>query len=86
MALARADALSRGIVLNGLAVLDRSPPPAGLMQLQALDEYYQDRVIGGPGSFVKLAESLEAFETAVRRKMIREVAGATGQVMQRAFA
>lgn len=86
VALARADALARGIVLNGLAVLDRSPPPAGLMQMQPLDEYYQERVIGGPGSFVMVAEGFEAFESAVRRKIIREVAGVAGPVMERAFA
>lgn len=86
VALARADALGRGIVLNGLAVLDRSPPPVGLMQMQPLDEYYQDRVIGGPGSFVMVAEGFEAFESAVRRKIIREVAGLRGPMMERALA
>ncbi len=83
---ARTDALGRGIVLNGLAVLDRSPPPPGLMQMQPLDEYYQERVIGGPGSFVMVAEGFEAFESAVRRKIIREVAGHTGPRMEHAFA
>lgn len=83
---ARADALGRGIVLNGLAVLDRAPPPAGLMQMQPLDEYYQDRVIGGAGSFVMVAEGFDAFESAVRRKIIREVAGHEGPRMERAFA
>jgi len=86
VAMARSDALGRGIVLNGLAVLDRSPPPAGLMQMQPLDEYYQDRVIGGPGSFVMVAEGFAAFESAVRRKIIREVAGLAGPVMERALA
>lgn len=86
VALARADAIAEGIVLNGLAVLDRSPPPAGLMQMQPLDEYYQERVIGGPGSFVMVAEGFEAFESAVRRKIIREVAGVAGPGMERAFA
>ncbi len=83
---ARADALGRGIVLNGLAVLDRAPPPPGLMQMQPLDEYYQDRVIGGAGSFVMVAEGFDAFESAVRRKIIREVAGHVGPRMERAFA
>lgn len=83
---ARADALGRGIVLNGLAVLDRAPPPPGLMQMQPLDEYYQDRVIGGAGSFVMVAEGFDAFESAVRRKIIREVAGHEGPGMERAFA
>jgi hypothetical protein len=54
--------------------------------MQPLDEYYQDRVIGGPGSFVMVAEGFEAFESAVRRKIIREVAGVAGPGMERAFA
>ena len=83
--LSRGEALEKGIILNGLAVLDRSPPPPGLMQMQPLDEYYQERVIGGPGAFVMVAEGFEAFEPAVRRKIIREVADTSGPVREYAF-
>jgi hypothetical protein len=31
-------------------------------------------VIGGPGSFLVVAEDFEAFGTAVRRKLLREIA------------
>ncbi|MBX9701917.1 MAG: DUF1194 domain-containing protein [Acetobacteraceae bacterium] len=72
---ARAEALDRGIVLNGLAVLDRSPqPPALAGVLPPLDDYYREEVIGGPGSFLMVAEGFTAFESAVRRKIIREIA------------
>jgi hypothetical protein len=74
LAAARQDALDQGIILNGLAVLDRTPPPLGLGFHQPLDEYFRERVIGGPGSFLMVAEGYEAFEQAVRRKIIREVA------------
>ncbi len=84
--LARQEAIEQGIILNGLAVLDRSPPPAGIGPSQPLDEYYRDRVIGGPGAFVMAAEGFEAFEPAVRRKIIREVAGRSGPVVERALA
>ena len=40
----------------------------------SIDEYYRDEVIGGPGSFLVVAEGFEAFEAAVRRKIIREIA------------
>ncbi|WP_137180907.1 DUF1194 domain-containing protein [Roseomonas sp. AR75] len=84
---ARADALAKGIVLNGLAVLDRSPQPwsAGL---PPLDEYYRGEVIGGPGAFLMVAEGFDAFETAVKRKIIREIAAAPppGPLVERAFA
>jgi hypothetical protein len=70
---ARADALASGIVVNGLAVLDRAPQPwaAGL---PPLDEYYRNEVIGGPGAFLMVAEGFETFEQAVKRKIIREIA------------
>lgn len=84
---ARRDALAEGIVLNGLAVLDRTPPPPGLGAQQPLDEYFRERVIGGPGAFLMVAEGYEAFEQAVRRKIIREIAAAPppGPLVERAF-
>lgn len=72
---ARAEALAQGIVLNGLAVLDRTPQPPSLVSaLPPLDTYFQDKVIGGPGAFLVVAEGFQAFEAAVRRKIIREIA------------
>ena len=72
---ARAEALAQGIVLNGLAVLDRTPSPLSLSSgLPPLDTYYRDEVIGGPGAFLVVAEGFDAFAGAVRRKIIREIA------------
>jgi hypothetical protein len=86
LAEARAEALGKGIVLNGLAVLDRTPQPwsAGL---PPLDDYYRTEVIGGPGSFLMVAEGFDAFETAVKRKIIREIAAAPppGPLVERAW-
>ncbi|PWC27215.1 DUF1194 domain-containing protein [Teichococcus aestuarii] len=89
LAQARADALSRGIILNGLAVLDRTPPPAQFANLTPpLDDYYRDEVIGGPGAFLMVAEGFQAFEGAVRRKIIREIASnpPPGPRVERAYA
>ncbi|WP_372619909.1 DUF1194 domain-containing protein [Falsiroseomonas sp.] len=87
LAEARAEALGKGVVLNGLAVLDRTPQPwsAGL---PPLDDYYREQVIGGPGSFLMVAEGFDAFETAVKRKIIREIAAAPppGPLVERALA
>lgn len=86
---AREEALNKGIVLNGLAVMDRTPLPAGLAAgLPPLDDYYRDEVIGGPGAFLVVAEGFEAFEQAVRRKIIREIALAPppGPLVERIFA
>jgi hypothetical protein len=72
---ARDAALGLGIVLNGLAVMDRTPSPLTLSgALPPLDDYYREEVIGGPGAFLVVAEGFHAFETAVRRKIIREIA------------
>ena len=75
LAEARAEALEKGIVLNGLAVLDKQPSPLALAgAIPPLDDYYREEVIGGPGSFLVVAEGFTAFESAVRRKIIREIA------------
>jgi hypothetical protein len=69
---ARAAALAAGIVINGLAVYCRrcSGPPIGYNLVQAFEE----RIIGGPGSFVVGAESSDQFTEAVRKKLFLEVA------------
>lgn len=88
LAAARAEALEKGIVLNGLAVLDRSPQPTLLAGLPPVDEYYRDEVIGGPGAFLMVAEGYESFAGAVRRKIIREIAAipAPGPLVEREYA
>ncbi|WP_338032083.1 DUF1194 domain-containing protein [Elioraea rosea] len=65
-------AVDAGITINGLPILnDRSP--FGRPQNMALDQYYQDFVIGGPGAFMIAAEDFNAFQGAVLRKLIREI-------------
>jgi hypothetical protein len=89
LAEARADALERGIVLNGLAVLDTTPQPTALLAgIPPVDEYYRDEVIGGPGAFLMVAEGYDSFAGAVRRKIIREIATlpAPGPLVERQAA
>jgi hypothetical protein len=84
---AREAALEQGIVLNGLAVLDKTPQPSALLAgIPPVDEYYRDQVVGGPGAFLMVAEGYEAFQGAVRRKIIREIATAPGPLVERAYA
>jgi hypothetical protein len=84
---AREAALEQGIVLNGLAVLDKTPQPSALLAgIPPVDEYYRDQVIGGPGAFLMVAEGYDAFQGAVRRKIIREIATAPGPLIERAYA
>jgi hypothetical protein len=61
---ARADALSAGISINGLPILNEEP---------ALDAYYRLFVIGGPGAFAIPARDYSDFREAIRDKLIREI-------------
>jgi hypothetical protein len=77
VALARNDAIAKGIVINGLVILSERPipwnpehtnPPGGLAQ------YYREKVTGGPGSFVMVAEDFKSFGRALTNKLIAEIA------------
>ena len=74
---ARDRAVADGIVINGLPIINDRPGPYGFPTLPHLDLYYEDCVIGGPGSFVVVADGLKDFARAIRRKMVLEIAGAT---------
>jgi hypothetical protein len=68
--------VAQGIVINGLPVMmNRTnfgrPPDSGL------DKYYEENVIGGPGSFMIAAVNFDDFGRAVRTKLIREISGLT---------
>ncbi|WEX77131.1 DUF1194 domain-containing protein [Sinorhizobium numidicum] len=65
---ARDAALSRDIIINGLAILIRPTASIG-----GLDRYYRDCVIGGPGSFMLPVHEPEDFAVAIRQKLILEV-------------
>ncbi len=73
---ARAAALARGITINGLPILnDRPQPWAGPTPIEMnLDRYYAEQVIGGPGSFIVVAEDFTAFKEAILTKLILEIA------------
>jgi len=74
---AREDVLRRGITINGLPILLHQNG-AGFGNTAAdipdLDQYYRDCVIGGPGSFLFSINTLDEFPTAIRRKLIQEIA------------
>lgn len=74
--LARDQALAAGIVINGLPIINDRPNPWGMPVLEDLDRYYEGCVIGGPGSFVVVAEGFDTFHEAVRRKLVLEIASA----------
>lgn len=76
---ARDDAVAQAVTINGLVILSDHPlesdpshthPPGGL------ENYYYENVVGGPNSFVKLAESFDVFGQAILTKLITEIADA----------
>ncbi len=74
--LARDTALEKGIVINGLPIMVKEPS-FSTMDIENLDLYYEDCVIGGPGSFVVTIKDREKFKEAIRTKLVLEVAGLT---------
>jgi len=57
-------AVSRGITINGLAILNEDP---------VIDGYYARNVIGGPGAFVMTANDYAAYGRAILSKLVREI-------------
>lgn len=60
----------QGIVVNGLPVMDESANG----YFPKLDRYYQACVAGGRGGFVIIVRSYRDFASAMRRKLILEIA------------
>jgi hypothetical protein len=73
---ARDAALAKGIVINGLPIMVKEPSYS-TMDIDNLDFYYEDCVIGGPGSFVVAIKDRDKFKEAIRAKLLLEVAGRT---------
>ena len=74
---ARDEAVAAGITINGLPIVNDRPSRFGWRSIPNLDLYYEHCVVGGPGAFIVVAESFQAFATAVRRKLILEIADAS---------
>jgi len=74
----RAEALAKGYTINALAIRrpgsGRPGGPGGM----PLEDYYGQSVIGGPGSFVEIADETQPFAVAARRKLLTEIAGTGG--------
>ena len=70
----RDDVVASGITINGLPLMLKRANP-GTMDIQNLDVYYEDCVIGGPGAFVIPVRERSQFIEATREKLVLEVAG-----------
>jgi hypothetical protein len=70
----RDDVLSAGITINGLPIMLKRPNTF-TMDIENLDVYYEDCVIGGPGAFIIPIQNREQFKEATRTKLVLEIAG-----------
>ena len=60
--------IGQGVTINALAILNEHP---------TLNYYYEDRVIGGVGAFVQIAEDYADYASAINRKLVREIRSLT---------
>ena len=72
--LIRDQVLAKGTTINGLPIMLKKPNMM-TMDIEDLDIYYEDCVIGGPGAFVIPVRERERFIEAIRTKLVQEVAG-----------
>jgi hypothetical protein len=72
---AREDALAQAVTINGLPLLIR-PVRVAYMDIENLDWYYEDCVIGGPGAFMIPVRGPEAFLEGTRTKLVLDIASA----------
>ncbi len=73
---ARDEMIASGVTINGLPLMMKASKSTWQAMLN-LDHYYEDCVIGGPGSFAIPVRSKEGFADAIRMKLVMEIAGIT---------
>jgi Protein of unknown function (DUF1194) len=64
---ARDDAVSHGLTVNGLPIASGGEP--------GIEDWYRANVVGGPGAFLVVADSYDAFAAAFRQKLMLEITG-----------
>jgi hypothetical protein len=75
---ARDEAVSAGITINGLAIINTRSSPGYAFHTQppgGLPKYYRENVTGGPDSFLLTIEDFHSFADALTRKLVAEIAG-----------
>ena len=72
--IARDEVVKQGITINGLPLMT-SGGFSSAYDVENLDLYYTDCVIGGPGAFMIPVNDWSQFPEAIRRKLVLELAG-----------
>ena len=68
---ARDEAVSQGITINGLPIMLNQPN--SIWDIESLDLYFRDCVIGGPGAFMIPVRQRHQFAEAIKTKIVREI-------------
>ena len=74
---ARDDAVTAGVTINGLAIVNDTPAGWAFAHVQppgGLTEWFRQNVAGGPGHFVLEVTEFAAFGEAMTRKLVSEIA------------
>jgi hypothetical protein len=77
--LARDEAVAKGVTINGLPIMLKRP--TGFGDMEHLDLYYRDCVIGGSGAFIVPVRERQHFAEAIKTKLIREIADLPSEPM-----
>ncbi|MBB4648880.1 hypothetical protein GGQ99_000602 [Aminobacter niigataensis] len=72
--LIRDGVVAQGITINGLPLMTNGGF-SNAYDVEDLDRYYADCVIGGPGAFMIPVNEWSQFPEAIRRKLVMELAG-----------
>jgi Protein of unknown function (DUF1194) len=75
----RRDLVARGITINGLPIMLKQA--SGWFDLENLDEYYEDCVIGGFAAFSIPIKKKAEFSAAIKRKLLLEIAEAPARLI-----
>lgn len=67
-------AIAKGITINGLVIFNEEYDLGSLAEVDLI-QHYSNKVIGGNGAFLMVAESFVDFRNAIRKKLIREILG-----------
>jgi hypothetical protein len=69
----RDEVVAKGTTINGLPIMLKAPTP-GSVDIDNLDIYYEDCVMGGPSAFVVPIKERDQFKAATRTKLVLEIA------------
>jgi hypothetical protein len=69
----RDELVAKGTTINGLPIMLKAPTP-GSVDIDNLDIYYEDCVMGGPSAFVVPIKERGQFIEATRTKLVLEIA------------